>query len=345
MKKYDEIEELLNGYLDGELSHRQQTEVKRLISNDPEIAERLRELESCKKLVGSFGNQTPPEEIIEDIKSALERKTLLQDAPLPEEPHKGRRQLFLRKVISYAAMILLGLILAAVVYKITGPAEISNEPEFARRETQQKIEMQAGEDTDTPQAGDKAEQRPAVAADTAAQQPDFLKNFDVKIELATPAPDMVASVINSCTEHFSLDVVGPLNSLNETASLSVGRGELEFLLSQIDSVLPDKSEFRAELNYDGEKIIVDDLSFSRFAEFFNGDNSKEIAAAVKQAEAFSRLSNTMLAREIDSEIGADVALSRIPKPVLTSDIENSPEQETVSPQEKFFLTLRVKELD
>ena len=38
------IDELLNGFIDGQLSIRQKTEVKRLIVNEPEIAKRLEEL-------------------------------------------------------------------------------------------------------------------------------------------------------------------------------------------------------------------------------------------------------------------------------------------------------------
>jgi hypothetical protein len=294
-------------------------------------------------MVSSLGNQTLPEEIIEDIKSSLERKTLLQDAPAPQEPQKGRRHLFLRKAASYAAMILLALILAVVVYQILGPTEVSNAPHIAHLQPKQEIKIQPGNENE--QINESTREQTTVASDTTSRQPDFLKTFDVKIELVTDQPDLVTSVIGNCAEHFSLDYIGPQNSISKTASLSLGRNELEFLFSQIDSVLSDKSQFRAELNYNKENIIVENLKFNRFAEFFNSETSEKTFASIRQAETISRLDNTQLARDIESETGAGINLSRIPKPVLTSDIETLPEKEPVTSPEKFFLTIKVKNLN
>ena len=44
MKQNQNIDELLNGFIDEELTTRQHTEVKRLIKNDAQIAKRLKEL-------------------------------------------------------------------------------------------------------------------------------------------------------------------------------------------------------------------------------------------------------------------------------------------------------------
>jgi len=340
MKNYDEIEELLNGYLDGELDERQQTEIKRLISNDPQIAERLRELESCKKLVNSLGNQSPPEEIIEDIKSALERKTLLQETPARSEPAKGRRELFMRKVVSYAAVILLGAILGTVVYEIIGPTEISNEPQIARRELQQKIEIQPGSESTQP-----AKEQSAVATSETMQQPDFLKTFEVKVELSTTQPELIASVINNCAKHFPLNFVGPQTSFGNTATLSLGENELEFLLSEINSVLPDKSGFRAELNYGSESTVVENLSFSRFVEFFGSGSPSEIIASTHRAEVSNQLEQTELTRSIESTLTERQDLSKIPKPVLTSDIESSLKKDLQPTTEKIFITIEVNRPD
>ena len=41
MSKDLNIDELLNGYIDGELSTRQTVELKRLINHDPEITKKL----------------------------------------------------------------------------------------------------------------------------------------------------------------------------------------------------------------------------------------------------------------------------------------------------------------
>ena len=55
------IDELLNSYIDDELPQRHQTEVKRLIRHDPQIAQRLEELEKCKILLNSLPCEQAPE--------------------------------------------------------------------------------------------------------------------------------------------------------------------------------------------------------------------------------------------------------------------------------------------
>ena len=47
MSKSQNIDELLNGFIDGELTARQQTEVQRLITHNPEVEQRLRQLQKC----------------------------------------------------------------------------------------------------------------------------------------------------------------------------------------------------------------------------------------------------------------------------------------------------------
>ena len=90
MNEKTKIEELLNGYVDGELSVRQRTQVKRMAANDPNIAKRLRQLEKCRVLVNSLPvSQTPPK-ILVNIKTKLENKI-----PIIRKDSFGRR-LFLQ---------------------------------------------------------------------------------------------------------------------------------------------------------------------------------------------------------------------------------------------------------
>ena len=56
MKEKNNIDDLLNGYIDDELSPRQQTEVKRLITNDNQIAEKLQQLCSIESRVTILGH-------------------------------------------------------------------------------------------------------------------------------------------------------------------------------------------------------------------------------------------------------------------------------------------------
>jgi hypothetical protein len=140
------IEELLNGFLDGELTEPEQAEVQRLISEDKEIARRLMELERCRMLVNSLPPAEPPAEVVAGIKQLIRSRTA-PSTPLPStalgtgpstplgtgrtsgremeiESRRGTRQLFVRHVLAASVMIgLLGL-LAGVIYMITSPADI-----------------------------------------------------------------------------------------------------------------------------------------------------------------------------------------------------------------------------
>jgi len=121
MREEPNINELLNGFIDGELSERQKTEVQRLIAHDPQIAEHLRQLQKCRMLVSSLPYEQVPVDIAEQVKAALERKALLAEQPIAVDERKGARHLMFRKVFAAAAMFILVAILAGVVYTIVSP--------------------------------------------------------------------------------------------------------------------------------------------------------------------------------------------------------------------------------
>jgi len=121
MKEESDINELLNSFIDGELSERQKTEVHRLIGHDPEIAKRFQQLRKCRMLVTSLPYEQAPVDIAEQVKAALERKALLAEQPFAIDERRGARHLMFRKVFAAAAMFILVAVLAAVIYIIVTP--------------------------------------------------------------------------------------------------------------------------------------------------------------------------------------------------------------------------------
>ncbi|MHC4460787.1 MAG: anti-sigma factor family protein [Planctomycetota bacterium] len=115
------IEELLNSFVDGELTRREANEVERLIADDAQIAQQLRELQKSKVLVGSLPRAEAPAEMAEEIKASLRRRTLLGQRAERFDERAGARHLLARKVLAAAAMIGLVAILAGVVYTIVAP--------------------------------------------------------------------------------------------------------------------------------------------------------------------------------------------------------------------------------
>jgi len=120
------IEELLNGYIDGELTEREVAEVQRLISHDKKVAQRLRELQTSKILVSSLPRAEAPARILDNVKASLEAEAVSDERAWSEEPSGGRvgvRHLMVRKFLAAAAMIGLVAILGSVVYTIVAPPD------------------------------------------------------------------------------------------------------------------------------------------------------------------------------------------------------------------------------
>jgi hypothetical protein len=125
MTEFDktQIDELLSGYIDGELSQRQHTEVKRLIQHDNDIAERFSQLQKQKQLLASLPVNSAPPEMLDNIKASLERQLILQEHPHAADRSAGARGLLFRRALTVAAMLLLPLgLLAWVVFTIVSPA-------------------------------------------------------------------------------------------------------------------------------------------------------------------------------------------------------------------------------
>ncbi|MHC4187387.1 MAG: anti-sigma factor family protein, partial [Planctomycetota bacterium] len=119
------IDELLNGYIDGELDGRQQVELKRLVDHDPILAERLNKLKRCKMVVNALPRTQAPPHMLRDIKLKLERKTLIKE-PHPYPPQAKTADaphVFYRRLLKVAAMIALFAALTGVIYTIVAPSD------------------------------------------------------------------------------------------------------------------------------------------------------------------------------------------------------------------------------
>ena len=81
MKEKPDIDELLNSFIDGELTERHRVEVQRLIKHDPQIAHRMQELQKCKMLVSSLPRADAPVEILARVKASLKARALLVPGP------------------------------------------------------------------------------------------------------------------------------------------------------------------------------------------------------------------------------------------------------------------------
>ena len=120
-EKNQKIEELLNAFIDDELTPEEQAQVQQLVSKDKGIARRLTELQRCRVLVSSLPPAEPPAEVIAGIKQLVQNRTVAVRRNI--ESPRGARHLFVRHLL--AASVIVGLlgILAAVIFQIVTPTE------------------------------------------------------------------------------------------------------------------------------------------------------------------------------------------------------------------------------
>jgi hypothetical protein len=124
------INELLNGYIDGELTTRQQVELKRLVDNDPAISKKLSRLKRTKMMVNALPKMRAPANMLRDIRLKLDGKALHEEPVLLASVSEQKSSFYFtyRKVLTIAAMIALVAVLASVFYTIVAPSDVTQQP-------------------------------------------------------------------------------------------------------------------------------------------------------------------------------------------------------------------------
>ncbi len=121
MKSDPNLDELLSSFMDGELNPRQRTEVQRMASHDSQVARRLRQLQNTRSLLCSLPIAKAPSDLLDQIKTSLERHSLLQEQPVLGRHTIGAWTLACRRFVSVAAVLVLMGVLGFVVYQIVSP--------------------------------------------------------------------------------------------------------------------------------------------------------------------------------------------------------------------------------
>jgi hypothetical protein len=127
--KNQNIEELLNGFVDGELSAKEAEEVQQLVEKDLSIARRLHEIETCRLLVSSLPPAEPPAKVVSGIKELVRGnwsqgvRVGYSHSSVSGSLKLSRGRLFLLSRQLIAASVVIGLlgVLAGVIYRIITP--------------------------------------------------------------------------------------------------------------------------------------------------------------------------------------------------------------------------------
>jgi len=306
--KSENIDELLNGFIDGELSPRQLTEVQRLIAHDTRILERLQRLQRGRMLLSSLPVEQAPADMPDRVKTALEKNTLLGQYAEQYKQIRGTRHLFGRKLATIAAMIGLVAVLAVVVYNIIAPTPVPQKSVAVQ--TQPPAEMTAPPIL-------AASEKSIVAAPGETV-------LNTTIELRTDSPNAVNALIanalneNILQEQWQVEIS---QDRKATYTLNAGRENLSLFLADIQNSfrgLKNATMYIDTEQFD-EKIVVENVTINQLAEIINQDNTQKSVKLAADFAALNKISSALPGKEVFAAIDNTSAdLISIPKPVLTS---------------------------
>ena len=282
----EHIDELLNSYIDDELTVERQAEVERLIDQDVKIAQRLRQFQKCRILVGSMPVTEAPASVLEGVKASLAGRSLPSDKQPVYEEQAGKKYVRLRKVLAAAAMITLAAVLSAVIHRIAPLKTAPEEP---------------------------------VAHMVAAS------GFSGRLELKTSALNAVDAFIKSAIDDNGLSAsVNPERRQGRRIySLSCTRESLNSLLADLDNIWIklDSATLFVNTEIFGIQTVVDAVTTKQIAEIADQVSPERRIELAKDFGVLNNMAENLPDKEIRAAIGAGdsnlIQQWRILKPVLT----------------------------
>lgn len=309
----ERIDELLNGYVDDELGTRQRTEVERLIANDAQIKQRLRQLQKCRALLGSIPCAEAPPQILRQLQASLASAARLRDRSIYEQ-RAGRIHLLARKALSAAAMLALAALLGAVIYTILAP-ESPTSNHLAR----ENIE------TVTPPAS-----TPLLA-------------FSGKLELKTSYPAEVNAIIGATiAENGLADSAGGIREPNKRIHyLRFSREDLNSLLAGLDAVWPrlDSAKMVLDTEVFGGEVSVEAVTTGQIAEIIDQRSSEERVELAKDFHLLNTMAQNIPGGTIREAIEGEPSDLIIPRPIITGPRKTSQSPEKATEDKTIRLTI------
>ena len=305
----ERIDELLNSYIDNELTAEQKAEVESLVDHNKKIAQRLRQFQKCRILVGSMPFAEAPASVLEGVKTSLAGRALPSEKQPAYEEQAGKKHILVRKVLAAAAMIGLAAVLSAVIHRFV-PLQTAPEEPPARM----------------------------VAA----------SGFSGRLELKTSALTAVDAFIKSAIDDNGLSAsINPERRQSRRIySLGCTREGLHSLLDDLDNIWSELDSATLFVNTENfvTQTVVDAVTTKQIAEIANQDSSERRIELAKDFAVLNNMAENLPDKEIRAAIEArDSSLTqqwRILKPVLTRSQKaaKKPEDQTEEKQ-KVRLTI------
>ncbi len=310
-----DIDELLTGFIDGELDARNKTRVQRLIKHDKQIAKRLQKLRNCRQLVSSLPYAEAPQGTLENIKAAVEKRPLPSRQTRIRQSDEGANHLLVRRLVAAAAMFGLVAVLVTVIYSIVAP-EVTIDKHFAAEQWQPAPEV-------TATVADKTE-------------------FRGKLLLQTEKPSEVVAFINGAVERNipADERAVALAGLRESHTLTCSRQNFNSFMTDLANIWNklDSATLFVDTDQPEKQIAVAAVVPEQIVEIAS---QIERETQIKAAQYFAALNKITPAE--DTMLAEDSAPITIPKPVLTSgaDRPGAGTEKLTETERKVVLTIIV----
>jgi hypothetical protein len=299
-KSKPKIDELLSGFVDGELSERQRTELKRLMQHDDELSQRLNELKRQKQLLGALPIASAPEGLLDDVKATLERQSILDNASARCDDSAGVRHLMFRRFVTTAAMFSLVGVLVWVVLNVVMPLDSESKESFSIKQTLSTILAPKSE------AGDVVRPDRVAVAEIAP----FESRLDLVSDQAIALNNFIEkSVYNNGLRDDTIPRRGENSTTYEISGSSV---KVLALLGDLQTVWDRCGS--ASFSVDGAGgLLVNDITAEQILAIFTEQQNDTRVAMAKNYASFNSESKTLA--------GAgkkDSSNITIPIPILTA---------------------------
>ncbi|MFC1634350.1 anti-sigma factor family protein [Planctomycetota bacterium] len=279
------IDELLNSYIDGELTTGQQTEVEDLIARDAGIAQRLRQFQKCKTLLGALPRAEAPPKVLEGIKASLAESTLRAEKSIPAGVMQ-KKYPRVRRVLAAAAMIGLAAVLTTVLRTMNAP------------------------------------QTPLDSGRTQILAP---REFSGRLELKTSDLVAVSASVNKAIESIHLsEAINPARRQDRRIyTLSCCKEELMSLLADLEPMWPvlDSATLSVNTEVFGKQIVVKTVTTEQVAKIIEQDHPGKRVEMAKDFAALNNMASLLPGRAIATAIEGQnedmIHQWRAPRPILT----------------------------
>jgi hypothetical protein len=282
------IDELLNGYVDGELSERKYTELKRMMQHDPELAARFAGLKKQKQLLNSMPIEKAPQGLLDEVVGSLERKLILNEYSAASIESEGIQHLMFRRALTAAVILVLFGGLGGLIYKIVSPVQPTNKrmavaPGFGSEDYVGGVIPLIEKNTNP------------IAADT----PVFRATLNLKTEHAITMNSFLMKLVFT---HNLNDFVEPPENEGTSSTIRFACG-IDSIVDLLADLQTEWSQCRqASLSvYDhaqAKMIVIENLSSRQLMQVFTEDKFYTRMQIVKDHADFNGLNpriNTMLA--------------------------------------------------